>query len=254
MKYVGSKNRISKELSPIIQSFITDETLYYIEPFVGGCNMIDKINHSSKIGFDVHSELIALLKFVSISGNLSLVPKQISEGEYISVKDNKHLYKEWYIGLVGFCATFGSKYFGGYARGFKSDNVTPRNMSNEAIRNLLKQSEKLSDIYLEKKSFFDICIDRYDNCVFYIDPPYKGTLKYKTDSFNYDNFYRKCIELSKKNTILISEYYMPEELFECIWAKEHKSSLKIDNHKSTIEKLFIVRGKNDNNKMLYMQR
>lgn len=36
MKYVGSKNRLSKELAPIIQSYITDETVSYIEPFVGG--------------------------------------------------------------------------------------------------------------------------------------------------------------------------------------------------------------------------
>lgn len=54
MRYVGSKNRLSKELAPIIQSYITDETVAYIEPFVGGANMIDKINHHNKIGSDVH--------------------------------------------------------------------------------------------------------------------------------------------------------------------------------------------------------
>lgn len=36
MKYLGSKNRLSKELAPIIQSYITDNTAGYIEPFVGG--------------------------------------------------------------------------------------------------------------------------------------------------------------------------------------------------------------------------
>lgn len=64
MKYVGSKNRLSKELAPIIQSYITDKTKGYFEPFVGGANMIDKINHNNKIGFDVHEELIELLKHV----------------------------------------------------------------------------------------------------------------------------------------------------------------------------------------------
>ena len=43
MKYVGSKNRLAKELTPIIQSYITDDTKGYLEPFVGGANMIDKI-------------------------------------------------------------------------------------------------------------------------------------------------------------------------------------------------------------------
>ena len=43
MKYVGSKNKLSKELAPLIQSYITNDTTMYLEPFVGGANMIDKI-------------------------------------------------------------------------------------------------------------------------------------------------------------------------------------------------------------------
>ena len=43
MRYEGSKNRISKELVPVIQSFISDNCKGYIEPFVGGANVIDKI-------------------------------------------------------------------------------------------------------------------------------------------------------------------------------------------------------------------
>ena len=62
MRYVGSKNKISRELAPIIQSYITEETNGYLEPFVGGANMIDKIKCKNKIGCDIHKELIALLK------------------------------------------------------------------------------------------------------------------------------------------------------------------------------------------------
>ncbi|MGL5767681.1 MAG: hypothetical protein ACRCX8_18770 [Sarcina sp.] len=36
MRYVGSKNKLSKELAPIIQSYITEDTVGYLEPFVGG--------------------------------------------------------------------------------------------------------------------------------------------------------------------------------------------------------------------------
>ena len=36
MKYVGSKNRLAKDLVPIIQSYITSDTKGYLEPFVGG--------------------------------------------------------------------------------------------------------------------------------------------------------------------------------------------------------------------------
>ncbi|GAG25100.1 unnamed protein product, partial [marine sediment metagenome] len=42
MKYMGSKNRFAKELLPII---LKDRKLdqWYVEPFSGGCNMIDKV-------------------------------------------------------------------------------------------------------------------------------------------------------------------------------------------------------------------
>lgn len=37
MKYVGSKNRLAKDLAPIIQSYIDDNHItHYWEPFVGG--------------------------------------------------------------------------------------------------------------------------------------------------------------------------------------------------------------------------
>lgn len=36
MKYVGSKNRLAKDLVPIIQSYITSDAKGYLEPFVGG--------------------------------------------------------------------------------------------------------------------------------------------------------------------------------------------------------------------------
>ena len=63
MEYIGSKNRLSKELAPIIQSYITEETKGYLEPFVGGANMIDKIKCNKRIGCDIHEELIALLQY-----------------------------------------------------------------------------------------------------------------------------------------------------------------------------------------------
>lgn len=137
MKYVGSKNRIAKYLVPIIQSYITDETKGYLEPFVGGANMIDKIKCDKKIGVDIHEELIELLKYVSINGT-DTFPDTITEEEYNNVKNNKNKYPKYYVGLVGFCASYSAKYFGGYARGFKSDGITSRDMPNEAIRNLKK--------------------------------------------------------------------------------------------------------------------
>lgn len=89
MRYIGSKNRLSKELVPIIQSYIKEDTVGYIEPFVGGANIIDKIQHPNRIGCDIHKELIELLKY---SQNNEL-PATITEEEYNRVKNNKQYTK-----------------------------------------------------------------------------------------------------------------------------------------------------------------
>lgn len=241
MKYVGSKNRLAKELVPIIQSYIKSDTKGYLEPFVGGANMIDKIQCSNKIGCDIHEELIELLKYTQAYSEL--LPIRISEEQYNEVKDNKEKYEKWYVGLVGFCATFSAKWFGGYARSFKSDGITPRDMSYEAISNLKKQAHKLKNIKFIHSDFLNLDMSNINNYVIYCDIPYKGTTKYKTESFPYDRFYDWVRKHSKDNTILVSEYDMPDD-FQCIWSKEHKTL--IDSNKTSndeknirIERLFI---------------
>lgn len=45
MKYMGSKSKVARHIVPIIQKYIDDNQPWaYIEPFCGGCNIIDKIH------------------------------------------------------------------------------------------------------------------------------------------------------------------------------------------------------------------
>ena len=97
--------------------------------------MIDKIKCENRIGCDIHKELIAMWNELQKGWN---PPSHITEEEYINVRDNKEKFPDYYVGFVGYHATFGAKYFAGYARSFKSDGVTPRDQSNEAYRNTMK--------------------------------------------------------------------------------------------------------------------
>lgn len=244
MKYVGSKNRLAKELAPIIQSYIIEETVGYLEPFVGGANMIDKIKCEKRYGCDIHEELIELLKYVQNLDNE--LPQHISEEHYNEVKFNRDKYPKYYLGLVGFCASFSARYFDTYARSMKADGITPRDMSNEAIRNIEKQRVNLKDVKFYNKSFLDISPDKVKGYVIYCDPPYRGTEKYYTENkngFPYKEFDEWCIEMAKNNTVLISEYYMPEDKFQCIKEINHKvgNSPTHKTHAVRIEKLFTVR-------------
>ncbi len=236
MRYVGSKNKLSKELVPIIQSYIDEDTRGYLEPFVGGANIIDKIVCDNKIGVDLHEELIELLKYSQ--ENWDKLPERIMEDEYNEVKNNKEKYPKWYVGLVGFCASFGAKYFGGYARNFKGDDSG--SWSKGAINNLRKQSPHLKGIEFINDNFLNLDKSKYVGYVIYCDPPYRNTTKYATENFPYEEFYQWCKDMSKDNIVLISEYDMPDE-FECIWEQEVKNSLgsgvnKTNNNR--VEKLF----------------
>ena len=236
MIYMGSKKRLSKELVPIIQNYITENTVGYIEPFVGGANIIDKIKCDNRYGFDIHKQLIEL--FIKLQNDIDGIPNEIPYEEYMEVKNNKENYEDWYLGLVGFLGSFGAKYFGGYARHNKDDFT--EQIQRGSIKNLKKQYDDLKDVKFECKDFREI--KDIKGYVIYCDPPYKGATKYSTKEFPYDEFYNWCREMSKDNVVLISEYNMPED-FKCIWQKDNK--INFDSNRTTanskIEKLFIIK-------------
>lgn len=236
MNYVGSKNRLSKELAPIIQSYVDKGCLGYLEPFVGGAGMIDKINCKVKVGCDIHRYLIALLKQAQMDCNSIdiVIPKE----DYTKIRDNKDSYDDWYVGLCGFCFLYNSKWFGGYNNNIQTKQGI-RNYGEESVRGLIKQAPKLKDIIFKCCDFRQI--QNVKGFVIYCDPPYKNTIKYSTNEFPYDEFYEWCRNMSKDNIVLISEYSMPND-FKCIWSKETTTTLnnnRSNKDNNRIEKLFI---------------
>lgn len=237
MQYRGSKNRLAKELAPIIQSYINEDTVGYLEPFVGGANLIDKIKCDNKLGSDIHKQLIELLKHAQNSTDN--FPETISEEDYNYIKAHRDEFEDWYLGLVGFCCTYSNRYFNTYARG--NDK---RDRTNEAIRNIIKQSPNLKNIKFKCCDFREY--KDLKGYVIYCDIPYKNTTQYNKDEFPYEDFYEWCKVMSRNNTVLISEYNMPDE-FECIWEKEIKvltnSKRKSNDDKNNkIERLYIIKG------------
>ena len=230
MVYMGSKNRIAKELIPIITKDLKPNQ-WYVEPFVGGANMIDKIEHPYKLGADNNKYLIALLEAVQ---NGQELPEYINKDEYIAVKTNKDNYPDWYVGFVGFICSFRGKFFGGYSGYYTTKTGIQRNYIKERINNILKQN--LDGIKLVCSSYD--ALDIPANSVIYCDPPYNGTTKYK-DSFDSDAFWQWCRDKAKEgHTVYVSEYNAPED-FKCIWEKQINSNLG-DTSKTATEKLFTI--------------
>ena len=233
MKYVGSKTRIAKDISTILNNIIVKENINtYIEPFVGGSNMIEHIKCKHKFGYDNNEYLIAFWQEIQKEWN-PLADITMSKEFYTQVKDNKDSYPKHIVALCGLCATYNAKWFGGYAGIVHTKIDTYRNYYDEAVRNVLKQKEFIADVSYDCKSYEDIDIK---GALIYCDPPYEGTTKYK-DDFDHKAYWSWVRKMSKDNIVLCSEYQAPED-FECIWTKELTTTLDKSSRSKAVEKLF----------------
>jgi len=240
MKYMGSKNRIAKEILPIILKD-RSEKQWYIEPFCGGCNMIDKVNDSKCIANDINEYLIEMFKKLQ-SGWIP--PREISREMYHQIRKNNEKYFKWLVGWAGFNCSYGGDWFKGYA-GKTQTKQGIRDYQDEAFRNVMKQVENLLKI-----TFMNLEYDKINypnNSIIYCDPPYENTTKYlQNNGFKHDKFWEWVREMTKAgHKVFVSEYNAPED-FKCIWEKQVKSSLsangKIGGNKISTEKLFIYDG------------
>ncbi len=244
MQYMGSKSRFAKDIVPIIQNAIDENDIEnYYELFVGGANIIDKVICKNRFGTDINKYLIELLIYVR-DNDLSTLPNRILFEEYDKVRQsyrkNDGKYPNWYKGFVGFCASYGNRFFdGGYARNSKEDISGERTKS--AIKNLKEQAPNLKGILFAIRDY-KLALGKIKNSVIYLDPPYKDTKQY-SDTINYEEFYNFCRQLKRDNNIIfISEYNMPDD-FKIIWEKETTTTIdKNANIRDTkrVEKLFTL--------------
>lgn len=246
MKYMGSKSRIAKYIVPIIQKYIDENNIKkYVEPFVGGANVIDKIQCNEKYGFDKNKYLIALLKRVQAREILyEEVPKELYDRARTAFnKGDTSEFEDWQVGNIGFLASYNGRWFdGGYAKTVyeKTKNgLRLRNYYQEAKNNILAQAPNLSGIKFVNSDYREAIELPYDTeMVIYCDAPYQGTKQYSNATeFDYNEFWQTMRNWSKFNIVLISEQNAPTD-FECIWEQEVSRSIKVSDKKKATEKLF----------------
>ena len=136
MQYLGSKARIAKKILPIILKDRKSDQ-YYVEPFVGGCNSIDKVS-GPRIGNDLNKYLIVMLRALQHGW---VPPNIVSKELYTEIQKYPDLYPDELVCFVGLLCSFGGKWFGGYAANSKGDNYAER-----GARVLLKQIKNLKGV------------------------------------------------------------------------------------------------------------
>ena len=242
MKYMGSKSKIVKEIVPIIQERIRDNGLKkYYEPFVGGGNVISKVECENRYASDIQKYLIALYQNLD---KIKDMPVRVSKEHYSDVRDcfnrGDDRYAEWYIGAIGFLASYNGRFFdGGYSGERVIADGSVRNYYDEAKRNLIAQIPLLKGVEFFCSDYRDV--NDLEDYVIYCDPPYKGTKTYgMSKDFCYGEFWDWCREKSEKNIVLISEQEAPDD-FECIWEQKSKRTINHAGTKHSVERLFEIR-------------
>lgn len=191
----------------------------------------------NRIANDVHTPLIEMWKYLVKGGS----PFKITREDYNYTREHQNEFPPHYVGWVGFNCSYSGKWFGGYAGETKTQIGTVRDYQDEAIRNVLKQVEKLKGVVFHNQHYTKLEIPL--NSIIYCDPPYEGTTEYK-DGFDHTTFWNWVRGLKTQgHTVFVSEYKAPVD-FTCVWEKKAKSSLsangKVGGNKVSLEKLFTL--------------
>ena len=243
MVYMGSKAKYAKYIVPILQKIIDDNNIdTYIECFVGGANIIDKIKCKNRIGYDRSDTLIALLQeaqkgmeYVLQDGSRELWDKGKGYVKDGIMPEDMTLAE---IGAMEFLASYSH---GGFPRGYAKNSET-RNYFKEARNNLENQAADLKDIVFKVQDYKDF--EPVSGAVIYLDPPYQGTKFYgyaNQEKMDYDHFWNWVRDLSKDNYVLVSEQSAPDD-FETIWEQKVIRTTNKENNFKAVEKLFKYKG------------
>ena len=237
MKYMGSKARHARELLAIVLADRKPEQ-WYVEPFVGGANMIDKVD-GNRIGADFNPWVACLWRAVSDGW---VPPDVVTEDEYKLFRVENEV--DALTAYAGFTLSFGGKFFGGYRRdvaGTKGCIVNMQTQSRRSKQSLMKQSALLQGVKFYHTSYDQLEIP--DNSIIYCDPPYQGTTGYATGAFDHYKFWQWCRDRVRDgHKVFVSEYTAPDD-WVSVWEKMVNNTLTKDTgSKKGVERLFVMCG------------
>lgn len=233
MRYMGGKSRISKALSEVILAH-TDKREVYVEPFVGGGAMAEKMapHFETVVLNDLHEDLMLMWDAVLNKGWIP--PTEVSYEQYQELRYTKE--PSALRGFVGFGCSFGGRWFEGYAR-YKDTNF-----AKSSHNVVLRQAKAIGNAICTQGSYTDLPpVEGVP--VIYCDPPYEGTKGYKGGAFPHEVFWAKAQEWAEAGAdVFVSEYSAPVG-WEPIWEKEVVGQLDLRKDRTKpVEKLFVWKG------------
>lgn len=208
MKYMGGKFRQGKKIAEFVKKVLKLKQ-WYVEPFCGALGVACRVNHNKMILSDVSEALISMWQFFQDNPTFEL-PDVITEDEYNMIKKIRDP-QDWRTAYYGFGMSFGSKWFGAFAR----NNREHVNYAGEAKRGTDKKRGLISG---ETKPTF-VCFDYRKlkipkNSIVYCDPPYanRNNPYDFIGKFDHTVFWQWCREkIAKGHILLITEFIVPDD-------------------------------------------
>lgn len=228
MQYFGGKQRIAPQLCAFLQPHV-DQAGAFVEPFLGGANIVTRIAAPLRYAADANIALITMWKAVQRDWK---PPSAVSEDAYALAKQVQDP-TDPTTAFLGFGCSFAGKWFGGFAR---SDD---RNYAANAANSISEKAPGLRDVILWAADYRRI--PYVDGAVVYCDPPYQGTTQYgAVGNFDTAAFWQFMRELRDANyTVFVSEYAAPEDFVPVL---EIETKLDIRDKSGTkqprVERLF----------------
>lgn len=227
MMYMGGKLRIGRRIASEV--YTRTKHRHVVEPFCGSGSVTVQL---VRLGFtveayDAHPALVSMLQAVKDGW---LPPVDVSESEYAAAKELPD--SDPRKAAIGFGASFGGKYFGGYARG-----DARRNYASGASIALAKKAHHFRRVTFVHSNFFGIA-PRGDVAL-YCDPPYAGTTGYVVGAFDSDAFWARAQEWADAGAdVFVSEYSGP---VEPVTTFERNAGLRKKDGTKAVEKLFHLK-------------
>ena len=238
MKFTGSKQRISKYIVPIIQECIDDNKLStFLDCFVGGANIIDKIKCENRVGNDKNHYLIALWN--ALKEGFYLQGVEMNEDIYKDIRENPSKYPDEIVAVAGILASYNSKWFAGYAKPHYVSEKCTRHYYEESIKNVESQLPNIQDITFISKDYKDLNIP-LTPIMIYCDPPYANKVGFK-DKIDHSAYWEWVRKISMNHYVLCSEYAAPND-FKEVWSGQVRITLDNASRSNATEKLFTYKG------------
>lgn len=213
VKYLGGKSKLARQISETILA-ATPYRERYIEPFIGGGAMAEKMggHFEHALYSDSHRDCVLMWQHGLAGGEF---PETVTEDEYKAWRDAE---PSGVRGFVGFAGSWGGKFFGGYGR----DSTGRRNFIAEGLRNIERNLAGMRGRASTSVDELDYRLsDVRAGDVVYCDPPYADTTGYTTGDFDHDEFWQVVQGWAERGAeVFVSEFIAPEWVGEPIWSKE----------------------------------